>query len=314
MAILVKIWKNTSILLLRQHCGQPLKDNLNPALVWANWYYFRPGESVSFPIVESVCILWSARGSGTVRSAGENFEVGPGSVLVLPWQHDIDYRANPVSPFQLGTLHVVPNLKTTREQIDLGVGIKIGDGIFGRPDRRENPTTALMRPIFYDSASLAARNLIQLGGYSIQHFQDGETSVEVLRSLGYLLYLESGAVQSARNSTAPAALSAMKEFMLQNLARSISAAEIAFAARLSLSSAQRLFIKHEGVTPKTWLARVRLQQASFLLQTTNMRMHEVAFQVGFKDSLYFSKVFRERFGVPPSKFALKKNAKGDLSG
>ena len=282
-----------------------MKDQLNPALVWANWYYFRPGESVSFQTVESVCILWSARGSGVIRSAGQDFEVGPGSVLVLPWKHDIYYRADRVSPFQLGTLHVVPNLDTPSGKIELGVGTQIGDGLFGKSERKNNPNTVLNHPAYYDSSSLPARNLIQLGGYAIQIFQDGETSSEILRSLGYLLYLESGAMHPARDSTSPAALTAMKEFMLQNLARPISADDIAFAARISLSSAQRLFVRHEGVTPKTWLSRVRLQQASFLLQTTNLRMGEVAFQSGFRDALYFSKVFRERFGVPPSKFAAR---------
>ena len=300
---IVRTWKITSILALLE-AGEALKGfEAPPLLVWANWYYFRPGESVSFRHVESVCVLWSARGSGTVWSAGAEFFLRPGTVLVLPWMHDIEYLADPTSPFQLGTIHLVPRFRGTSSESVLGVGLETGDGIFGDLSRGDNPESLLRSPTVYSPSSLTARNLIHLGSYAIQHVQNGAVPFDVLSSLGGLIYLESGAISPARDSNSPPDLLAMKEFMLQNLARKINASDIARAARCSVSSAERVFSKYEGLTPRAWLSRTRLQQASFLLQSTNMNISEVAFQVGFNDPLYFSKVFRKTHGVPPSKFA-----------
>jgi AraC-like DNA-binding protein len=45
---------------------------------------------------------------------------------------------------------------------------------------------------------------------------------------------------------------------------------------------------------------IRLQKARLLLQTTRMNVSEVAYECGFDDPKYFSRVFSEVFGTPPS--------------
>lgn len=52
----------------------------------------------------------------------------------------------------------------------------------------------------------------------------------------------------------------------------------------------------------------RLQKAKELLLANNMNISEIAYAVGFTDSLYFSKCFKEKFKVSPSHY-LKKNHK-----
>jgi AraC-like DNA-binding protein len=273
-----------------------------PVLVWANWYHFRPGETVRHKQVESVCVLWSARGQGQVRCRGQAFWLGPGDVLVLPWSHDIQYEADFHLPFQLGTLHVVPAYSGAPENFAIGVGLEAGDGLFGLPQRADDLHSKLGQPLKYEAASRRARNLIQLGSYAIQQFQTSEIHGPTLAALGQLIYAETGALEVAKDEETPHAVQAMKEFMLQNLARPIAAGDVARAALCSPSSAARIFLRHEGMTPKAWLTRARLQQAALLLQATNLQVKEVAFQVGFHDSLYFSKVFRAAHGVPPSRY------------
>ena len=48
------------------------------------------------------------------------------------------------------------------------------------------------------------------------------------------------------------------------------------------------------------ILRVRLREARRLLTTTSASVKQIAFQVGFEDPLYFSRLFRRRFGTPPS--------------
>ncbi len=46
-----------------------------------------------------------------------------------------------------------------------------------------------------------------------------------------------------------------------------------------------------------------MEEAALLLRTTSLRASEVARTVGYADPLYFSRVFRATFGVPPSRYA-----------
>ncbi len=53
------------------------------------------------------------------------------------------------------------------------------------------------------------------------------------------------------------------------------------------------------------LRELRLHKAKELLTTTDMNISEVASEVGFRDPKYFSRVFSEAFGYPPSKVKSK---------
>lgn len=80
-----------------------------------------------------------------------------------------------------------------------------------------------------------------------------------------------------------------------------------FAAALAVSRSL-LFTKLKaltGQTPNNFIKTVRLKRAAQLLTTGHLNVNEVAYQVGFKDTKYFSKCFAEQFDVVPSKYVGK---------
>jgi AraC-like DNA-binding protein len=48
---------------------------------------------------------------------------------------------------------------------------------------------------------------------------------------------------------------------------------------------------------------IKLHEAKILLENTNATISEIAFNLGFKDPKYFSKVFKEAYGESPSSFS-----------
>lgn len=52
-------------------------------------------------------------------------------------------------------------------------------------------------------------------------------------------------------------------------------------------------------TPAIFIRTIRLQKAKKLLETSELNISEVAYEVGFKDPAYFSRVFAEEYGYPP---------------
>jgi AraC-like DNA-binding protein len=75
-----------------------------------------------------------------------------------------------------------------------------------------------------------------------------------------------------------------------------------FANEMCLSTVQ-LYRKIKALTsypPNELIRNIRLERAAFLLKQKVGNVAEVAYQVGFSGLSYFSKVFKEKYGVPPS--------------
>lgn len=71
-------------------------------------------------------------------------------------------------------------------------------------------------------------------------------------------------------------------------------------------SRPQLYRKLQSITghsPSDFIREIRLQKAAGLLKKNTGNVSEIAFQTGFNNLSYFSKVFQERFGSTPSEFA-----------
>jgi len=73
-------------------------------------------------------------------------------------------------------------------------------------------------------------------------------------------------------------------------------------AHMSRSNLMRVFRKATGQTPIEYLIRLRIQRAMELLRNSTLSVTEIAFEVGFKDSNYFTRQFRRVLGQSPRSF------------
>ncbi|MFA7231456.1 MAG: helix-turn-helix domain-containing protein [Victivallaceae bacterium] len=90
-----------------------------------------------------------------------------------------------------------------------------------------------------------------------------------------------------------------------NYQKDINLTEILHKVGMSKSTFMRNFKQATGVTPIDYLIRMRIAKASCLLHESNLSISEIAYQVGFADSNYFSRSFREIAGVTPRKFRIQ---------
>ncbi len=73
-------------------------------------------------------------------------------------------------------------------------------------------------------------------------------------------------------------------------------------AHMSRSNLMRVFRKATGQTPIEYLIRLRIQKAMELLRNSDLTITEIALEVGFNDSNYFTRQFRRILDQSPRDF------------
>ena len=75
---------------------------------------------------------------------------------------------------------------------------------------------------------------------------------------------------------------------------------------------RRVFLEDMGCTPAQYLTRQRVRNARKLLtlrKQSRQSIREIAWLSGFRDNLYFSRVFREQVGMSPTEYVQSVSAK-----
>lgn len=124
-----------------------------------------------------------------------------------------------------------------------------------------------------------------------------------LRSKG-LLYLLLDALASGETPATDAGGSLAKAQAL--LRQEYSVPEIAAACCLSESGLRRLFRQRLGLSPAQYRIRYKLQQAMYLLESTELTVGEIADSLNFFDAAYFCRLFRAHTGLTPKQYAQNK--------
>lgn len=88
----------------------------------------------------------------------------------------------------------------------------------------------------------------------------------------------------------------------KHLAEDVRFESLARVAGMTPTTFRRVFRECFGCSPMAYLQQLRVKRAMLLLANPKKSISEIAFEVGFNDSGYFSKVFRAETGKTPKKF------------
>ncbi len=91
-------------------------------------------------------------------------------------------------------------------------------------------------------------------------------------------------------------------FIQNNLEEEIGLDDIAAAAYISPFHFHRLFKDFTGETVKSYLRRLRLENAAFRLRARDEKIVDLAFDSGFYTHETFTRAFNKRFGRNPSSY------------
>jgi len=103
------------------------------------------------------------------------------------------------------------------------------------------------------------------------------------------------------NAEPPLVLKA-REYIDKHKTEELSLADVAKAAGASVFHFCKVFHRATGLTFTDYVARVRLEDARTRLLNPNLRVSEIAYDVGFQSLTQFNRTFKRVFGQSPSEF------------
>lgn len=228
-------------------------------------------------------------GSGSLRLGEKQWELKPGTIFqVWPGERMLieTGRSEPVCfysvHYQYGVLH--------------------WEG--GRGEWRESTGPLPLGEVLPGAYGLAAREAFERL-YRIWNGKDAghewEARIEFLSAVR--LAVEGGVRKRAVDEAAGAAavreaIAYMKSHYQQELSRNAVAQQVA----LSPAYFSSLFKSHTGYTPIQYIHRLRLDRAKQLLREGGMPIRQVAEEVGFADSFYFTRLFTKETGMSPREY------------
>jgi AraC-like DNA-binding protein len=108
-----------------------------------------------------------------------------------------------------------------------------------------------------------------------------------------------------QNNAEPPMITRAKEYINQNHAEELSLGQVAKAVNTSTFYFCKMFKKGTGLNFTEYVSRVRIETAKNLLLNPNLRISEIAYQVGFQSLTHFNRVFKKIVGESPTEYRVK---------
>ncbi len=125
---------------------------------------------------------------------------------------------------------------------------------------------------------------------------------DLIFSIFSLLYKNTKKSLQKEHSNSPQALISLRQMVhyIQNhYGESLTLADIARVGHMSKTSCCTVFNRYMHTTPVDYLLTYRMSQGYQLLLESDLSITEISYTVGFHDSSYFTKYFRNYYGKTP---------------
>ena len=243
-------------------------------------YYQRPTG------ISQVILIYCTDGKGWIQFQKEKIIIQAGEVFVIPTETPHSYGADAENPWTIYWFHFVGSLCNDTVKVIMG-DLKKGTFVGFSEERntifKQISTTFLKG---YSASNLLFANLL-LPYYLATFIIPEQFQAETL-------------FPTVVNPIDKAIL-----FMQQNLTKPITLDNIAQSAHLSVSFFSRKFKQETGYAPIEYFNHLRIQKACQLLHFSQLRINEVASEIGIDDPFYFSRLFKQQMGMSP--VAYRKN-------
>lgn len=192
---------------------------------------------------------------------------------------------------------------------DIAIPVRMGEQLVGFLTTGQvfckKPTEAL----FNRTAKLLAEWGVQSSteelhkaffGTQVLSARQHESIVKLLTIFAEHLSMVSNQIVLKEQSAEPPVIARAKQFITEHQAEELSLDQVAKAVHTSKFYFCKMFKKATGIHFTDYLSRVRTESAKNLLLNRNLRISEIAYEVGFQSLTHFNRVFKRILGQSPT--------------
>ncbi len=130
--------------------------------------------------------------------------------------------------------------------------------------------------------------------------QQLDAALRLLVNFAEHLALKSNQISIRQANVEPVAVVRAKAYIREHIQDEITLTDVARAACTSSFYICKLFKKVTGLNLTEYVSRLRIERTMELLPNPNLRISEIAFEVGFQSLTHFNRVFRQIMGESPT--------------
>jgi AraC-like DNA-binding protein/ligand-binding sensor protein len=129
-----------------------------------------------------------------------------------------------------------------------------------------------------------------------------EAVIKLLAIFAQHLSMLSNQVLLQQDNAEPPVITRAKEFIQEHQTENLRLGHVAKAVNTSTFYFCKMFKKVTGINFTDYLSRVRIEKSKNLLLNPNLRVSEIAFEVGFQSLTHFNRVFKKILGQSPTEY------------
>jgi AraC-like DNA-binding protein len=132
-----------------------------------------------------------------------------------------------------------------------------------------------------------------------------DSMLKLLEVFAQHLAMSADQIAIQQENAEPPPITKAKEFINERKGEDMSLNDVAKVVNMSTFHFCKMFKKSTGLTFTEYLSLVRIAKAKNLLLNPNLRVSEIAYEVGFQSLTHFNRIFRKMVGESPSQYREK---------
>jgi len=226
-------------------------------------------------------MIYCVDGRGILNAANTRKDVARGDLFILPPGTAHDYQADSEKPWTLFWCHFRgTKAKAFYDHIHIEKAVPSVHHL--------NDLSLLSR--FNDLSDIARSS------YSVNGF------IHASSQLCQILTLIERVVHGKQRGHTGEILPQIQQHMRANLNQQLTLDDLAQFSHLSKFHFSRKYRALTGFSPLQHFVHLKMEHACFLLEQGQLSISDIAFELGYDDALYFSRVFRKIYHLSPSQF------------